>query len=978
MVLWATPYTFGARRVILGEYYYPKTGNSWIRTDGKTVFEPGDTIIFKDDRVTLGFGSVSGTVGYQLDNKNATIVEVSISAEAAKEFVNCTATGSGAPVGIFEGFAMPVYISPNAGNGSLGAKFVYLDNEKRGLGGYTIAQQLLDIIEAFDLAQVERKAITTPPATNLLVTSPETVLANKTFTLTANLDAVSYSWQQTTTGPALTGPAIQQGNPPANAKVVSFLAPGLKDGYNAGTLTFRVQATMENNVKSNIFEKTVTVIKEAAAPPGSVSGGTQFGTPPTGKGPAQARVLLPPGPILVNTPFRLSAFASDAYGPVCNPTIVPCPQPPTTTLEVKWERVVNSVPQAPALTTDLIQGVLLSEERECAVDVTEAAAGSYTYRFTVATNSGSYGNYYTVTLNVTTPQLPPPTGPAISLATPLPDNVEPDSFVTLDASGTTGKAPLVYKWSVKYDNRDVVFTEDGKGKLTFRVPVEAASKKITIALIVEDKDKIASNQSLEINVKAITIRALNLPQIRGLLTNRTKTASEVSDYYGIQAPDFINYIAVMNPAGEPGKKELISIRSLDSEGSALSDFYKSVELGPGGVPLTKALEKVIPEEALTDSQTVKVNALSRLVGLGMVIDGNTPRMDAFDLNSKTGSDWVLPYLFKPPRESFGVLSFQNASTDNAEVQAEYFPRAGNFTLKGQKVTLKPGGSKTIELIDFFGLRQLNDLQGYVALTSNKPLQVLGLYGDNREMFAIPGFRREDFASTLVAPVAFRDNEWETVLSVINGDTTDRAIKVQLLNADLPATLKEKSWTLKPGINETTLTELFGNVLIPFTAVRLTNTSGVAGSGFGGTVLLRNVATGADTLWPMIGADQTLDKAIYSHIAQGGDWQSSFVISNVGSAAASLKVSGMLVVRDTATTFKNKSVQGTFTIPTGGIVAGPELSKLGISHQGEIFGGYLLIEGANPTATINLLATGLLFHNNGKGAINGLSLVPAVK
>ncbi len=61
-----------------------------------------------------------------------------------------------------------------------------------------------------------------------------------------------------------------------------------------------------------------------------------------------------------------------------------------------------------------------------------------------------------------------------------------------------------------------------------------------------------------------------------------------------------------------------------------------------------------------------------------------------------------------------------------------------------------------------------------------------------------------------------------------------------------------------------------------------------------------------------------------------------------------------------------------------MVAGPELSRFGISQQGDVLGGYLKIEPLNPTAEAKLLAAGLMFHLNSKSEIDSLSLLPVVR
>src|SRR5207245_7716272 len=140
-------------------------------------------------------------------------------------------------------------------------------------------------------------------------------------------------------------------------------------------------------------------------------------------------------------------------------------------------------------------------------------------------------------------------------------------------------------------------------------------------------------------------------------------------------------------------------------------------------------------------------------------------------------------------------------------------------------------------------------------------------------------RKEDFAAVAVAPVAFRSSDWETLISAINGQTKDLKLTVQLLNnsPDFPVDLKGKefSWTLKPGANDVTLAELIGKpVDVPFTALKLTAESTIGGANvFAGSVLLKNVAIGAESAWPLL--TTMLSSFIYPHVVQGGDWQGSF-------------------------------------------------------------------------------------------------------
>ncbi|MBI3939206.1 MAG: hypothetical protein HY315_00090, partial [Acidobacteria bacterium] len=807
------------------------------------------------------------------------------------------------------------------------------------------------------------------------------------FTLTGSLDSVSYSILQPTTI-ALTGKAIvpSPGSgvavDPATGAVtvtggrsVTFKAPGVAGSAAQGTLVFTIQATFSDGTKSNVVNKNIIVLRDSV--PSTPPAGTAVGTPLGGNKPADGFFSSSnPSEALVNIPFTLTAFGRDEDGTVKPADPVIGGGTSGSFITAKWERIVGGSPQLLKQFDPVTEAI--TSYRSFPVGVTEPSAGTYTYRFTITDVLG-IGNSYETSVKVSVPN----PGPSIKLAADPPATpVEVETTVTLDASPTTGLGTLQFTWTVKVDGSDLAFTTVSPSKISFKVPISAAGKKITVSLAVKDSENKQNTRSFDINVAALTIKALTLPQIRSIVSKQAKTDSEMLDFYAIQPPDFINYVAVMNPAGESGKSELISIRSLDASGNPLSDFYRSVEIGLGSVPFARSVEKMIPEEALAESALISINALSRLTGMGMIIDASLPRMDAFDLTGKSGTDWVLPYLFRQPREKFGIIALQNTSTEDAEVQPSYSITSGSGNpvgLLGTKFTIKRGGGRIIEIVDYFNLHQLGDPSGYVSFTSTRNVQILGLYGDGSEMFAVPGIRREDFAASLLAPVAFRDNEWETTLTLVNGQATPASVRIQLLNAgtDFPTGLRgrEFSLSLRPGANEIALGELVGSgTLVPFTSLRISLAP--AAGGVGGSVLLRNKVTNAETLWPLV--DATTSRLIYPHVVQGSDWQASFAVSNVGGGAASLKASGVLLVRDGGDTLAKKTVQGNFTIPAGGMVASPELSKFGISFKGEIFGGYLLIEAADPAATVDLVAAGLMFHNNVKGEIDSLSLLPVVK
>jgi hypothetical protein len=361
--------------------------------------------------------------------------------------------------------------------------------------------------------------------------------------------------------------------------------------------------------------------------------------------------------------------------------------------------------------------------------------------------------------------------------------------------------------------------------------------------------------------------------------------------------------------------------------------------------------------------------------MGMVIDTASPRMDAFDLNAKTGTDWVVPYSFRGSREKFGIIAVQNNSTEDAEVQPTFFTRNSNLEVKRPKFTLKAGGTRVVEVVDLFDLRQFNDPAGYFAISSTKGVQVNALFGDNLEMFSVPGVRKEDYAATLAGPAALRTPEWETTVTLINPDVIDRVVRVQIANtaSDFPVSLsgKQYSWTLKPGVNEMNLGEMFGNVQIPFTALRF---AGAAGT-FTGSLLLRNSITGAESLWQLV--DSTVSKLIFPHVVLGGDWQASFAVTNLGSTPALLKSSAVLLIQE-GTVLKKKVFQGTFTLAGGATLASSDLNRFGINVTGGVFGGYLLIQANDAETRVDLVGAGLMFHANGRGGIDALSVVPAVQ
>ncbi|HEY3128875.1 MAG TPA: hypothetical protein VGL91_05415 [Acidobacteriota bacterium] len=102
-------------------------------------------------------------------------------------------------------------------------------------------------------------------------------------------------------------------------------------------------------------------------------------------------------------------------------------------------------------------------------------------------------------------------GPQIKFATPPPTNVDASATVILDASATTGKAPLQFIWTVTYDSVNVPFTAPAAGKISFVVPTAAAGKRIIVSLTVTDSGGARSSKTVEIVVTAPNTS--NLPTI---------------------------------------------------------------------------------------------------------------------------------------------------------------------------------------------------------------------------------------------------------------------------------------------------------------------------------------------------------------------------------------------------------------------------------------------------------------------------------
>lgn len=138
----------GPRALILGNYYYPKNGNAWVPTGGKTTFQNGDWIIVQDSRVIL---TKSGALdqyplSYKIeDGRPYFLLPLS---DNTNEFVTGQVFGASSGGQQQEGHALPVPISVDSG--TISAQFYYWDNDARGEG----RDKLLEIVTASGLATI--------------------------------------------------------------------------------------------------------------------------------------------------------------------------------------------------------------------------------------------------------------------------------------------------------------------------------------------------------------------------------------------------------------------------------------------------------------------------------------------------------------------------------------------------------------------------------------------------------------------------------------------------------------------------------------------------------------------------------------------------------------------------------------------------------------------------------------------------------
>ncbi|MBI4454431.1 MAG: hypothetical protein HY644_00885 [Acidobacteria bacterium] len=599
------------------------------------------------------------------------------------------------------------------------------------------------------------------------------------------------------------------------------------------------------------------------------------------------------------------------------------------------------------------------------------------------------GGQITVTLKVTdadgqsttdsfTISVSPKKGPTIKLAG-VPDTASPDDTVTLDAAGTTGNGKLTFSWTIKYEGNEEPFAQGTDSKLTFRIPVAAAGKKITGTLTVADSDK-SSSTSFQITVLKPVFQPLTFPLVSpGRVLQ--KSNSDIN---------FFNSVAFLNPTGERGRKDRVSVTALNSTGEPVSVTTIERLTGLGALPLSGLLVgDFIPSVVQNESELIKVSAASsRLAGIGMII-ASSGGMDAFDLTLKSAKEWVLPYAFNAARESFGFVTLLNDSTSAAKVRLDYILASGARSPKEGEITLKPGENRTMELVTFFDLQNLKDSLGYPIFRADNNIQVMGLYGDSKEIFTVPGSPIGGSAPTLVAPLAFSggDTSWKTVIPMINRDSKSITVDVELLNSELRSQTK-KSMTLRPGVQEVSLSDLFAGTPFGFTALQV-SVPGATGDVFSGSVLFKNDLTGAKTLWPLRAPEEvTANRLIYPVVSQGEAWQTSFMVSNLGLTNVALEVSAVLDVYNAKANTSERKELGPVTInlPAGRMRVGglsafdlKVADPTGGSDSSLVRGGYLLIKPVDDEkVSPRLLGTGLLYHSNRDGAIDGLSLLPAVR
>ncbi len=1077
----STPLTFSQHKfqVVLGDYYYPKGKKQWEDRKGKTVFEPGDSIIIHDTRVTfvranqIPSPTAPGII-YFLSDLTAEIGRITANVD---DLCIWKIAGNSLYGGQEQGWAVGVYIDPQIpfNAGSISATFTYW-------GGSTESPVLLDTVRVDGIATFRKPDNPTHPSLSVS-SDADTVLANGTFTLSANLDADLFTFSQTTSG--VTGKAI--GPSTSTSKSVSFKAPAVAGNGQQGLITFNIQATFSDGVKSNVATKDIIVTKNSVPGGSGSASGTPVGTAQPGNKPPVARGVPATISVAVNTPFSVTAFASDPDGFPCPPDIGGCIGASPGVLNGKWEKAGASAP----LKSEMLSPSIVGEEKQFQYQINEAVKGNYNYSFTVTDASGA-GNRYAFVVNVT-----PKPGPTINFATTPPSTAEEGTTVDLDASTTTGQGTIQFTWSVKLEDSGTPITgsEPSKGKLrfavpngtagktvvvsltakddngpsdpttlriavtpakgptvslrtsankfevgdqvtieatianaklplslrtwtieynqkqitassssdqkiTFKIPMAAGGNTITVTFAIKDADGKQASQVFSISVPLPSIKGLTLPQIRRIVTRSPKTDSEITSLYGISAPEFTSTLAILDPSDELGNVDEITISSATAEGKPVSDYYKSIPLGigigVGAVPFARSFPELIPLDAQNESASIRIRSRSRLAGIGMLLstqDGAAAGMDAFDLSLAAAKAWILPYFFGA-RERYGIVAIINDSdTNTAKVQSNYMSMAAR-PQSGDDFVLKPGASKTIELFDYFKLSALKDPTGYPTFTSDNDIRIVGFYGDNKELFAVNGARgdigdlskaggiqTDDFASVVFAPFAangaIKPNDWETVISIFNGQNQRATLDVELLNAS--SEKRKYSWQLDPGLNEKTLGDMFDHVLVSPTALSLSGTGSFAGS-----LLLKDKVTGAETMWPLRPVQQAkLDKLIYPFVAQGVSWQSSYAVLNAGTAKVELKSRAVLKVRTRSSDVQIKEVSGTFNIDAGQLLAGG-LATFGIdnskiaSEDFTIEGGYLVIESVNATAPASLIGTGLLFHQNEKSVIDGLSLLPAIK
>jgi hypothetical protein len=447
-----SPLCLAGRNVILGPYYWPRDGSHWVPRDpGKTDFKPGDHIIAMDDRVwaSPSPNPPAGTqIFYQLQI-SAGLPLLFKATNNVEEFVISNATGPSINRGD-EGHAELISIPDGAQSGVINVTFYYIDPNKRGEGGSILQSLLEPPVERPGIATVTRDTSIQQPKLAIL-SAPNSVLLNNTFTLTANLDAVTYTWLQATTGG--TPKAVAQ--TPENQKSVTYRAPAI-----AGILSFQVRATLAGNVTALSDPVSIAVIAGNSNTPVPSLG--TVGTAQNGNRPAVATSFSFPTQIAVSQQFILTANANDpdgtpaTSGGPCDPTILPCTggssAPAPGKLDGKWERISGTARQL--LKQDSFSQIGAAEVRSFSAAVTEGTPGGYKYRFTV-TDAVGVGNFYEVSVSVVASSTTPTPGPSSgTVGTPANGNQPAVARIVSPPTPTEAKANTAFTLQVLANDPD--------------------------------------------------------------------------------------------------------------------------------------------------------------------------------------------------------------------------------------------------------------------------------------------------------------------------------------------------------------------------------------------------------------------------------------------------------------------------------------------------------------------------------------------